>query len=162
MNSPNTSTNIFPPPYASLSRRFIAMLLDGFIVSIFLGVLAVLLHVPFLTYEHSPINGMGAVLHILYMGFSLASKHQATYGKRLVGIYVVGTDGQPLTLGRALWRGFGFYVSGIGLAFGFLLALFTAKKQTLHDFMADSVVLLHPNRLPPPTDQDPNPIINRS
>jgi uncharacterized RDD family membrane protein YckC len=65
----------------------------------------------------------------------------ATAGKWLVGLEVLGTDGAPIGLARALLRTVSKFISALPLGLGFLLAGITVSKQALHDFFADSRVI---------------------
>jgi hypothetical protein len=51
-----------------------------------------------------------------------------------------------LSFGRATTRHFAKVISGLALALGFLIQPFTAKRQALHDLIADSVVLVKPGK----------------
>lgn len=76
------------------------------------------------------------VLFCLYEALMESSRRQATLGKRALGILVTDLDGSRISLRRALLR------SVLqGFAFGYLLAAFTARKQALHDLVADTQVL---------------------
>lgn len=92
------------------------------------------------------------LLTACYYGWFYASANQATPGKMAIGIKAVRSDGE----GFGFWRGFGRYfamiLSGLILCIGFLMAAFTARKQTLHDMICDTVVVdqwaftAHPDR----------------
>ena len=45
-------------------------------------------------------------------------------------------NGERLSFGRATGRHFGKWVSALTLGIGYLMCLFTARKQCLHDLMA--------------------------
>jgi uncharacterized RDD family membrane protein YckC len=77
----------------------------------------------------------------LYFALLESSPWQATLGKRALHLKVFDTDGQKISFGRASLRYLGKLISGFLLALGFLLAAFTDKKQALHDFMANTVVI---------------------
>ncbi|MEM0940677.1 MAG: RDD family protein [Bacteroidota bacterium] len=80
-------------------------------------------------------------IRILYGTLMESSKYQATVGKLAVGIKVTGTDGSKLTFVKALLRHIGKIISGIVIFIGYLIALFTEKKQALHDIIAGSIVV---------------------
>lgn len=69
---------------------------------------------------------------------------QATVGKRALRLVVVDGRGARLSILRASGRYLGKYVSILLLGIGFIMAAFTARKQALHDLMADTVVLRRP------------------
>jgi hypothetical protein len=66
---------------------------------------------------------------------------QATWGKRALGIKVVGADGNRISFARATGRRFASYVSGIPMYFGFFMAGFTQQRQAMHDLMAETYVV---------------------
>jgi uncharacterized RDD family membrane protein YckC len=78
-----------------------------------------------------------------YLGLMQASAWQASIGKRLLNIYVTDTAGRRLSLGRSLARSFAkdffnvFYLGFVSV----VTMIATAKKQALHDFAANTVVL---------------------
>ena len=80
--------------------------------------------------------------NILFIGYTsiLHAIAGQTIGKRIVGIGVVRSDGSPLGWGRSSLRTFGYFVSSI-FYLGFLLAFVDKERRTLHDYMADTVVV---------------------
>ena len=83
----------------------------------------------------------------LYNGIMVA-KWGASLGKMAVGIRVVRADGQPLTMGRAMGRGFAELLnSGMGLCSCMLLlylmvAFDEPEKRALHDHICDTRVVI--------------------
>ncbi len=63
-----------------------------------------------------------------------------TPGKLLMGLHVVRTNGRPLTVGSALLRYVGYWLSAIPLGLGFLWVLVDDKRQGWHDKVADTRV----------------------
>jgi uncharacterized RDD family membrane protein YckC len=71
-----------------------------------------------------------------------SSSAQATFGKRIMNIRIANADGTDLDRSQAdkrFWSKFFFFFLTGGL--GALLALFTKKHQTVHDFAAQTVVI---------------------
>ncbi|MBF0633933.1 MAG: RDD family protein, partial [Nitrospinae bacterium] len=64
-----------------------------------------------------------------------------TAGKYLMGVRVACDNGGQLGYSRAFVRSLSYFVSGFFLYIGFLLALFSKKKQALHDMISGTVVL---------------------
>ena len=64
-----------------------------------------------------------------------------TLGQALLGLRVLRTDGRPLTLGPAVRRVLGYYVSFLALFIGFLWVLVDDRRQGWHDKIADTVVV---------------------
>lgn len=81
---------------------------------------------------------------ILYMGYFVgltAGKHQGTYGKRSMGIYVrKRSDGSRVWIGSSLLRFIGYFISWIPLGIGYLMAAF-GRKLALHDLIAGTEVV---------------------
>jgi uncharacterized RDD family membrane protein YckC len=83
---------------------------------------------------------LGTLLVIVYgvLGWSINGQ---TLGDILLGVRVVRADGGRVSLGRAMWRMVGAYISGFALFIGFLWALFDRRKQGWHDKLAGTVVV---------------------
>lgn len=80
---------------------------------------------------------LSSIVGCLYYIVLDSSRKQGTWGKQIVGLKVVDLQGGRLTIGRATGRCFGRYVTLlIPFFIGFLMPLFTEKKQTLHELMA--------------------------
>lgn len=80
-------------------------------------------------------------IHFFYKPIFESSNARATPGKYLAEISVVRSNGDKLSLKDAYIRYFSSWISGATLGLGYLLALFTKKRQALHDILADSVVV---------------------
>ncbi len=89
----------------------------------------------------------------LYYALLESGKHQATWGKRLLGIKIIGKDGQRIGFARASGRFFAKLLSYITLYIGFIMAGFTSRKRALHDIIAETYVVKNTfregNELPP-------------
>lgn len=150
--------------YAGFWLRFVAYIMDSAIVSVFAGIVIVILVLA---------TGVGAVLRNLpdnpnpdaiwqarfvltlvvlcigafigvwlyYAGME-SSRYQGTLGKIALGIMVTDMQLRPVSFGRASGRFFAKLVTGlIPLWIGYLMAGFTAKKQALHDMIAGCLVM---------------------
>lgn len=80
-----------------------------------------------------------------YYALQESSAHQATFGKRMMGIVVTDMDGRRLSFGRATLRYFGKLLSGLIFLLGYLMAAFTPRKQALHDYIAGTLVVRRPD-----------------
>lgn len=83
----------------------------------------------------------GILTSWLYFAFMESSSNQATLGKMALGIKVVDSRGNRISFARATGRHFGKILSGLVLCIGYIIAGFTARKQALHDLMADCLVI---------------------
>ncbi|MCI0382004.1 MAG: RDD family protein [Chlamydiae bacterium] len=78
----------------------------------------------------------------LYNALFESSSLQGTIGKKIMQIKVVDQLGKKISFLRATSRFFGKIVSRILFGVGFLLIFFTKKKQTLHDKIASTYIIL--------------------
>jgi uncharacterized RDD family membrane protein YckC len=119
--------------YAGFWTRFVAVVIDSLIVTAAGGLLA------------AATFGIGIVVaifgHWLYEAFMLSSEWQATVGKRAMSIVVTGTDGGRISFARATGRYFAKWLGYFTLLIGFIMAAFTARKQALHDMIAETIVV---------------------
>ncbi len=69
-----------------------------------------------------------------------ASPWQATLGKRVLGLKVVTTDGEPIGWRRALLRFCAAGVSWLLLNLGHAMAAWTPDKRAMHDYVAGTRV----------------------
>lgn len=63
-----------------------------------------------------------------------------TFGKMLVRIRVVMTDGEPLSLGTAILRYLGSILSALVFGIGYIMAGVRVDKRALHDLIAGTRV----------------------
>ncbi|MBI5755610.1 MAG: RDD family protein [Nitrospirae bacterium] len=64
-----------------------------------------------------------------------------TPGKRLLGLRVVRTTGEPVGYGRALLRYIGYFISFFFLGLGFVMIAVDRNKRGLHDMIAGTCVI---------------------
>ena len=81
------------------------------------------------------------IFNWLYYALMESSRHQATLGKLAVGIKVTDMDGNRISFLNATGRYFGKIISGMIFMIGYIMIIFTAKKQGLHDIMAGTLVV---------------------
>lgn len=155
-----------PAPYAGFWKRSLAMSIDGAIL--LLGALVcigAIVGVQFWvmrsgaeaaggelsfwdvitpTYFQTVVMVVSFLLNAVYYTV-LTARTGSTIGKRICRIRVVdATTQQNLSMAQSFWRYLATMVSGLPLGAGYLLALCTARKQTLHDLMAHSISLVAP------------------
>ena len=82
-------------------------------------------------------------LGVLWLYYSLleSGRHQATIGKRIMGIKVTDMEGRRVGFRRCFGRQLGKLVSKATLGIGFVVAAFTPKKQALHDLFSRCLVV---------------------
>lgn len=131
--------------YASVTERFVALLIDYGVVFIPAQLLAwVVLKIMGPVTALWQIVALIAGINLLFILYEtiFSSGDRVTLGKSLVGIAVVKKDlSAPISLPRAFLRAVGYYISAALLMCGFLLAFFDDRHRALHDFLGDSVVV---------------------
>lgn len=130
--------------YSGFWRKALALMIDGFVISLLMLVVFVAI-ISFAglgaTQEQLILTIIGAyVIVLLYKPILESSKKQATIGKMVMGIKVIGASGGKISFLRALAR---FIIEQLHASFlvGYLISLFTAKKQSLHDIVCKTYVI---------------------
>jgi uncharacterized RDD family membrane protein YckC len=120
--------------FASIGKRFLAMLIDGiilFFANKFIHFLPLIGKVPLVMF----------VAFIVYSAWLESSKYRATVGKIVMGIEVADLSGNAIPLKTAVLRAVGKLISALIMMIGFIFAFFTENKQALHDIIARTLVL---------------------
>jgi uncharacterized RDD family membrane protein YckC len=161
-----------PMEYAGIFRRFIAIIIDGFITGLLTNGISYAAMFLWRNLAPGQLEEMQAalansdpnnfsfailmpymdivmivsilsivVVWLYFAGFE-SSGMQGTPGKLAMGIKVTDTDGDPIGFGMATGRYLGRIISGLLLDLGYVFAFFTSKKQTLHDLIAGTIVIL--------------------
>ncbi len=160
---PDTTMNEHPlhGQYAGVVSRFIAFSIDMLVVSLisFLATAFLGLVSSFFGLDTTRVTVIGGQLFnglqqlILLSGalftwlFGLVYflffwvLTGATPGKRLLGLRVVRLDGQPLTIGPALLRYVGYWLSLAILFLGYAWIIIDKRRQGWHDKLARTVVI---------------------
>ena len=138
--------------YAPVGRRAVAFLVDAliaFALTFFAMIIAAMI-------EGTPADvpmseswvllgwGFGLILGWIYQSLTLASARQATLGMRAAGVFVTDVRGERLSFGRAVLRHACKALSYF-YAIGLPMQPFMKRRQTLHDWLAGSVVLRTPS-----------------
>lgn len=121
--------------YADMGKRFIAYLIDSAILGT-IGYFAYYL-----------INVGSIVIWLAYFGYFESSNWMATPGKRAMGIVVTDIYGRRISVQTAIIRNFCKLLSTLIIGIGFIMALFSEQRQSLHDMMASTLVLDGTNNL---------------
>ena len=122
--------------YAGFGARFVGLLIDGVI----LGVIGWVINTVFQNSMPALGSVLGLVVNVGYFVYFFTSTGQ-TPGAKVMGIKVIDGNGGLLSVGSAVVRVIGSWVSTIILFIGYLMMLWDGKKQTLHDKMAGSYVV---------------------
>ena len=147
------------PTYAGFWIRFVAVIIDTvilFLLGLGVGVVIRLAAgAPAMprwrmgsSWMDNDFSGLGCaqesvklVVWWLYHALFESSAAQATPGKQVLGLKVTDIYGRRISFGRAAARTLAKVLSAITLGIGYAMAAFTLRKQALHDFVAETVVL---------------------
>jgi len=146
------------PRYGGFWRRFCAYFLDGLILNIVMLPVGLMTGVSwvglfasqeditpewFASYMGSLLTLalFGMVVNWLYAALLQSSSRQGTLGQMALGLRVTDLEGRRVSFARATGRYFAVIVTGLTFAIGYLIMLFTEKRQTLHDLIAGTVVV---------------------
>lgn len=133
--------------YASFWKRTVAYLIDRFI-SCFISMIVGFIF-GYVLVQMGVSNAVSRLVTVLlglgvFIGYYVwpeSSAWQATIGKRIFGLKVTDENGQRISFWRSLGRYLGFIVSGLALGIGYLMCLWTERKQCLHDKLANCLVV---------------------
>lgn len=148
-------------PYIGFFKRAIAFVIDNLLISIPPLIICVPLaamqaHVwgqlPQGETQQIAQSGMLLILYVfwqllslitfwLYNAFFESSSKQATLGKMLLRIKVVGENGKRISFWRATGRAFGKVLSYLTFYIGFVMAGCTKRNRALHDMIAQTYVV---------------------
>lgn len=138
-------------PVIGFGRRLAAALIDGLILLFVSSVLTMVIVILWGTLTANANNEptlfvtvmsiCGLALSFLYYVGAWSSSGQ-TIAKNLLGIKVVGADGKPLPVSKAILRYVGYILSAVPLSLGFLWIAFDKKRQGWHDKIASSYAVV--------------------
>jgi len=140
--TPETAPALFE---GVLTRRSIAFVIDlmlmGFLILMFsfVGLIA-----GFLTFGLAWLALVAVVPAsiVLYYTVTLGSPRRATVGMQMMDLVMTPTRGQPLDGWMALLHAGLFWVTAwISLPLSLLFALFTPRRQMLHDLVVGTLVV---------------------
>jgi uncharacterized RDD family membrane protein YckC len=115
---------------APIGARFLAAVIDTLILLIPMILSGITI----------PVIGP-LILGFCYKPFFESSRAQATPGKRIMNLRVVGIDGKRIDFKTGAIRWVISTASGFLLGIGHFIAFFTAKKQAAHDLLANTLVV---------------------
>ena len=129
---------------ASFELRFVAIFIDQLVlIPLNFVVMLAFLLVTKASEDSIAIawNISGIFTGLIYFSLMESSPKMATLGKMAMGLVVVDYKGKRLSFDKATSRWLGKFISALTLGIGFLMPLWTKKKQCLHDFMASTLVI---------------------
>lgn len=149
-------------PNAGFWVRLAALTVDGLLLGL---IQLIFLYLPFMAYLYNiglfnvqdpemaqmalmsmapialAIQAASVLLYVGYFVVLTAGKHQGTFGKRSMGIYVRKRDGGRIWFGSSAVRFVGYIISWIPFGLGYLMAAFQKQKLALHDLIAGTEVV---------------------
>ena len=147
--------------YATIVERFVAVLVDTFILSVAFGVfyfinILLLFFVPVLGSLASVVSLFLSIGSMWYPIYFLSKKGQ-TPGKKIMGIYTIRQkDRMFLSTGQCILREVIFKIITFMTFFGIFTYFFTKRKQCLHDLFINSISIKEvPNQVSPQQPQPP-------
>jgi uncharacterized RDD family membrane protein YckC len=136
--------------YSSRLGRFVAYLVDGFIIGILVAIpyfIGIALIAAGVNGDNSVVPLLGALVLLIgaFVGVAykpwMWSRGGQTIGYKLMRLKVLrATDGGPISGGQAIGRLLGYILSGF-FYLGFIWILFDDKRQGWHDKLAGTVVI---------------------
>lgn len=130
-------------PLAPISARIVAFSIDCglFFLAYILGLFLLFPPASWLINSYGNVLlGACTVGFLLYQTI-LSCEGRSTLGKWLLGMRIVGPEGQPLTQGQAAARACGYVVSSV-MCLGFIWSLFNRRRRCWHDLPLGSVVVM--------------------
>jgi uncharacterized RDD family membrane protein YckC len=149
------------PNYGGFWRRFWSYLIDRFILGVVFLPVGFMVLMPRLATESAgwtdtdlPAEAitalLGAILTVaflallgswFYYALMQSSSRQATLGQLALGLRVTDLEGRRISFARASGRHFATVLTGLTFGIGYLIVLFTTRKQALHDLVAGTLVV---------------------
>lgn len=139
-------------PLASFQARAAAYAIDISLVCVVCGAIEILHRLPeirpdsTLHIDINPFHSWSLVTLALYFGLSTYWGHGQTLGKRLLRIRVVSLTHGHLSLWHSVERALGYGFSALELGFGFMQYFLHPNRQTLHDRIAETIVVAVPRK----------------
>jgi uncharacterized RDD family membrane protein YckC len=124
--------------YSGFFRRFIASIIDIFVI---------ILHFVFIqiitkTFDETLFYVMFFLTLWIYSASQESSTRKGTVGKQAMNLIVTDLNGNKISFVQATKRFIMKVLSAIPLFAGFLLIIFTSKKQAFHDIVAKTLVFI--------------------
>ena len=81
------------------------------------------------------------LIPVMYFGLITCFTNGYTFGKRIFRIRIVSTNHKRLTLWHSIERSLGYYASSLEFGFGFLQYFIDYNRRTVHDRIAETIVI---------------------
>jgi uncharacterized RDD family membrane protein YckC len=141
--------------FAGFGERLLAYIIDALIVGAIVTVLSLLLAAPFIGMMGGDPNDLsgGQIAFIVAWALIIAvatigyfpwfwARSGATPGMKAMGLRVVrDADGGPISVGQALLRLVGYWVSGLVFYLGYIWIFIDNRRRGWHDLIAGTLVV---------------------
>jgi uncharacterized RDD family membrane protein YckC len=139
--------------YAGFWQRVLARIIDSFVLGIaslpLFAIFGIKLSIKkhFFSFDDDLAQNeiwfsfTDIIIDWLYFSILESSKLQATVGKLALGLQVVDDEGYRMSFGLATARYVCKIVSTLTFGIGYLMVVWTQKKQALHDKIASTLVI---------------------
>ncbi|MBT4339603.1 MAG: RDD family protein [Bacteroidetes bacterium] len=127
--------------YATLWIRIIAYLIDCLLIGILAALFLTMLVDTDIVAFSFVTSLVLLILTTLYYGYTESSEHQATIGKRIVGIKVIDLHGQRITFKKACLRYIWMFLSFLPLGAGIFAISWNKYGQAWHDIITDCLII---------------------
>ena len=138
--------------FASIGKRFVALVIDGLVLlvaNIAVGAVLGVSAIPLATRGAGIFAALFGLTTAVNLGLAFAYntvllwKYGATLGKMAFGIKVVTAEGGPLSYGLAVGRYCCIaFLEPLTIGIGYLIAFFDDQKRTLHDRICGTRVIV--------------------
>jgi uncharacterized RDD family membrane protein YckC len=135
------------PVYAGFWRRAAAVVLDSLVLYFPLATLRVLSGLDLMG-EWSPdsltwwiLSWIEVAVAWLYGALMISGPARGTLGLQILDLQVCGLQGQRVSFLRATWRYFAQVLTLLSLGIGYVMQVFSPRRQTLHDLVSATVVV---------------------
>lgn len=139
--------------YGGFWIRFLATIIDTAVVMVVTALIGVVLKVPkgvisemvfgdelYLS-THPLYSLLLIIVGILYFVGLPATPWRGTVGKKVLGLEIVDTNGDTISIFRSIIRNIARIFSSLLLGLGYVIAAFHPKKRALHDLIANTYVI---------------------
>ena len=143
----------FAIDFAIAAISFIALGVASAIAAIKLGWIADHAHVFFDPFGHE--HWQSLIYFVLFIAVSNYIGNGATIGKRIMKIRVVSLVHHRLSLWHSFERALGYGASALEAFFGFFQYFIHPTRRTVHDRIAETIVISEPRPQPAPLGNAP-------
>jgi uncharacterized RDD family membrane protein YckC len=136
---------LYQNDYAGFGVRFVAIFIDGVILSFAFGIISMVTNMRFNSGFFEVVYNPGSLLSFLlamsYFVYFETGTKQATIGKSIMGLKVIKQNGTKMMMRDSIIRYIGKIFSSFIFMIGFIMVIFDDQKRALHDRIANTYVV---------------------